>query len=131
MKSLSKLTIVVIIAVLFTSQAFANGDPNSKLVEKAKKAVSEADATDWETLAQSAEICFMKNENIEEASQWINKSIEIKATPYNLEVKGDYLSSIGENKEAISNYYQAILKSKEEDSNKSTEKLQSKMWKLR
>lgn len=131
MKNLSKLTLIIMLLGSFAFQANANGEPNSKLVEQAKKAVDEAEANDWETLAQSAEICLIKKENIKEAAEWIDKSIAIKATPYNLELKGDYLKSIGKKKEATSFYYMAIVQIKNEDSNKDTSDLQSKMWALR
>lgn len=131
MKSLTKLTILSLLFSFIVMPTFANDDPNSKLVENAKKAVKKADATDWETLAQSAEICFIKKENIEEAVQWINKSLEIKETAYNLEVKGDYLKSIGKRREAKELYYNAILKSKEVDMQVNTSKLQEKLWELR
>ncbi|MFY0598674.1 MAG: hypothetical protein JXR03_03310 [Cyclobacteriaceae bacterium] len=131
MKSLTKITLASLMMMFITVQTFAGDDPNSKLVEKAKKAVEEAESNDWETLAQSAEICFIKKENLEQAVQWINKSIEIKETTYNLEVQGDYLSSIGKRKEAKSAYYKAILIAKESEFDANTGRLQKKLWKLR
>ncbi|MEP4534507.1 MAG: hypothetical protein ABJ004_15555 [Cyclobacteriaceae bacterium] len=130
MKTLSRIALASLIVTFFTAQSFAS-DPNSKLVEKAKEAVANADTDDWETLAQSAEICFMKDENVEEAAIWINQSIQIKETAYNLEVKGDYLSSIGEKQEAIRCYYTAIIRAKDMDPDANTSKLQRKVWKLR
>ncbi len=132
MKILRKSSALILAILFATTLVLANGnDPNSKLVEKAKTAVSNADDSDWETLAQSAEICFMKNENIDEALTWIDKSIAIKATPYNLVVKADYLSTSGKNKEALKFYYQALIKTKEINPQANTDDLQKKIWELR
>jgi uncharacterized membrane protein YvbJ len=131
MKKLTKISTLALAVILTSSVAFANDDPNSKLVEKAKTAVSNADESDWETLAQSSEICFIKGENIEEALVWIDRSIAIKETSYNLEDKADYLSKVSRDKEAMKLYYQALLITKEINPQANTENLQQKIWNLR
>ncbi len=61
-----------------------------KILNKHKEIISNAAPDDWLTLAKSAEFCLRKNINRKEVAGWIDKSIAIKATAFNLEVKGDY-----------------------------------------
>jgi hypothetical protein len=131
MKQITKISTLALAIMLFSQMTMAAITPESKLVEKARIAVENADASDWETLAQSAEICLIKNENITEATQWIAKSVAIKATPYNLELYGDFLKKEGKKREASKFYYDAIVKVKETNPLAQNEKLQQKIWELR
>ncbi|WP_258105049.1 hypothetical protein [Marinoscillum sp. MHG1-6] len=135
MNTLKKLSMLALGLTLFSFASLANGydfdDPNSKIVQKAIDAVANAEDNDWETLAQSAEICFMKKENMEEAVTWIEHSIKIKETPYNMEVYGDYLASVGKNKEARRHYYNAIVLIKQKEPTSENTRLQQKIWDLR
>ena len=65
---------------------------NEKIVEKARYAVEQAAPDDWYTLAQSAQKCIQKGINLKEAVVWLNESLRIKRTPYNLEIQGDYFA---------------------------------------
>ena len=93
MKSLKIVVAALLITFLGTSFTYAGvnlDDKDSKSVIKARKAAENAAPDDWTTFAQSAALCIRKNTNMKEASQWIDKSLEIQETQYNLEVKGDY-----------------------------------------
>lgn len=123
-KMMTAMTLIVIIT--FTTQA-----AESAAVKKAKEAVAEAAPYDWKILAESADICFSKGENIDEAMKWIDKSIEINKDPLNLEVKADYLVAQGKNKQAMKYYVEAIKAGKEQNFWFDSSGLQAKIWKLR
>jgi len=125
MKNL-KTSLVALIAVAISTSVFAN-DPESKIVEKAREAV-ESSASDWKVLAESAQKCFKRNENVEQAMQWIDKSIEINPDPFNYEVKGDYYNSKKQYKMAMEQYYKAILTGKEQNFWYDNKHLQKKIW---
>ncbi len=78
---------------VFVSQISFASNISEKVVEKARYAVEQAAPDDWYTLAKSAEKCIRKGVNLKEAAAWLNQSIRIKRTPYNLEVQGDYFAS--------------------------------------
>ena len=130
MKSIQKMSwATVLIAVCSFGALGYSGESNA--VKKAKVAVKEAEPYDWKTLAESAQVCFKKKENLEMAMEWINKSIEINKDPFNLEIKGDYFESIGEEKEAMKLYYEAITVGKEQSFWFDSSDIQAKIWKLR
>ena len=68
-----------IFATVATTQAASD-----KTSEKAREAVENAEPNDWSTLAESAEKCLRKKVNIEEANEWIKKSIVINKNEFNL-----------------------------------------------
>ena len=120
------------IAILAASLgAFASDPAESKTVEKAREAVESADSYDWQVLAKSAEKCFKKNQNIDQAMEWINKSIEINPDPSNLEIKGDYYRSVGKPSKAIEAYYEAIIVGKDQNFWFDNSHLQKKIWDIK
>ncbi|MEQ8338211.1 MAG: hypothetical protein RIA62_12735 [Cyclobacteriaceae bacterium] len=125
MKNL-KTSLVALIAVVISTSAFAS-DPESKAVEKAREAV-ESSASDWKVLAESAQKCFKKGQNIDQAMEWINKSIEINPDPFNYEVKGDYYKSIKHYRKALQQYHEAILVGKKQNFWYDNGHLQKKIW---
>ncbi|MEQ8881197.1 MAG: hypothetical protein RLQ12_16250 [Cyclobacteriaceae bacterium] len=125
MKNL-KTSLVALIAVVISTSAFAS-DPESKAVEKAREAV-ESSASDWKILAESAQKCFKKGQNIDQAMEWINKSIEINPDPFNYEVKGDYYKSIKHYRKALQQYHEAILVGKKQNFWYDNGHLQKKIW---
>lgn len=130
MKTIQKMYwMTAILAVCSFTALGYSGESNA--VKKAKEAVEEAAPYDWRTLAESAKVCFKKKENVDLALKWIDKSIEINKDPFNLEIKGDYYQSIGDNKEAMKLYYDAITTGKEQNFWFDTSELQAKIWKLR
>ncbi len=125
MKNL-RTSLLAVIVLMGSSIAFAS-DPESKTVEKAREAV-ESNSGDWKVLAESAEKCFRKGENIEQAMQWINKSIEINPDPMNYEIKGDYFNAQSKYKKALEQYYQAIIVGKQQNFWFDNKQLQKKIW---
>ena len=128
MKNL-KTSLAVLVAVAISASAFAS-DPESKTVEKAREAV-ESSSSNWKVLAESAQKCFKKDENIDQAIEWINKSIEINPDPFNYEIKGDYYSSKKQYKMAVEQYYNAIVIGKEQNFWHDNKHLQKKIWESR
>jgi hypothetical protein len=100
---------------------------DSKAVQKAKEKVENAAPDDWETYAKGAEVLIRKNTNMKEASEWLDKSIEIKATSFNLELKGDYYMANNLPEKAMELYIMALKKGKEEDKNFRSLYLQEKI----
>ncbi|GAB4334828.1 MAG: hypothetical protein OHK0038_12280 [Flammeovirgaceae bacterium] len=97
--------LLIMVTSLFAFQASANDD---KLVEKARTAVSSASPDDWYTLASWAEKCIKKGVNLKEAAEWLDKSISIKETAYNLSVKGDYYVANKLPEKALETYIRSI-----------------------
>lgn len=122
----SKTTLLAVITLITSSIAFAT-TPQSKTVEKAREAV-ELNSSNWKVLAQSAEKCFKKGENIEQAMEWINRSIEINPDPMNHEIKGDFFAKQNKYKQALEQYFKAILVGKEQNFWFDNKQLQKKIW---
>jgi len=130
MKSFKIVIAFLLVAFLGTSFTYANADlddKDSKSVIKARKAIQNAGPDDWTTFAQSAAVCIKKNTNMKEASQWINKSLEIKETQYNLEIKGDYYKANKLYREAMGYYIKSITVGRSLDSKFDAAKLQNKI----
>ena len=128
MKSLKIVIAFLLIAFLGTSFAYATvDDKDSKSVIKARKAAENAAPDDWTTFAQSAAVCIKKNTNMKEASQWIDKSLEIKQTQYNLEIKGDYYRANKLYREAMGYYIKSLTAGREADKYFDASKLQNKI----
>lgn len=130
MKMIQKLIGATALVAVFSLTSLA-GPGQSNAVKKAIEAVNEAEPYDWKTLAESAKVCFKKGENVEQALQWIDKSIEINKDPMNLEIKGDYYSATGAKEEALKLYSEAITVGKAQNFWYDTSELQSKIWNLR
>jgi hypothetical protein len=111
---------------LFAFQASANDD---KLVEKARTAVSSASPDDWHTLATWAEKCIRKGVNLKEAAEWLDKSITIKETAFNLNVKGDYYVANKLPEKALESYIRSIELGRSEE-NFDVQAVQDKITKL-
>ena len=84
----SAFSALLVFFVLSLNVSFARID--DRTTEKTRDAVENADPDDWYTLAISAEKCFNKKVNLVEAAKWLDQSLEIAETPFNLELKGDY-----------------------------------------
>jgi hypothetical protein len=66
-----------------------------------KRAIADVKSDDWVVYAASANYAADNNVHIEEALNWIDKSIAIKETFYNYFVKAKLLEKKGEKKEAL------------------------------
>jgi len=107
MKKLANVTLSVLLSLLVLSASADNGR-DEKIVSKNRDAIENAAPDDWYTLAYSAKKCLEKNVNCKEVANWIDKSLSIKETSYNLEVKGDYYVVNKLNAEAVTCYVKAI-----------------------
>ncbi len=84
----SALSALLVFFALSINVSFALSD--DRTTEKTRDAVESADPDDWYTLAISAEKCFERKVNLKEAAKWLDQSLEIAETPFNLELKADY-----------------------------------------
>lgn len=84
----SAFYVMLIFFALSLNVSFAR--VNDRTTDKTRDAVENAGPDDWYTLAISAEKCFEKKVNLKEAAKWLDQSLEIAETPFNLELKGDY-----------------------------------------
>ena len=128
MKNLVKVTLPVFLALMVIS-ASAMDDREEKIVSKYRGDVENAAPDDWYTLAHSAKKCLDKKVNCKEVADWIDRSLAIKETPYNLEVKGDYYVANKLNDEAIKFYVKAVSLATQ-NNNFDTADLQKKIAKL-
>ena len=121
----STFAIAMAFVVLSGSMAFAKID--DRTTEKTRDAVENASPHDWYTLAIRAEKCFKKKVNLKEASEWLDQSLEIAKTPFNLELKGDYYNDNRLPDKALEYYVQAMNVLKENDGEADVSKIQKKV----
>ena len=81
-------------------------------VSKARAAVAAAAADDFQTPYRAANYCLQNDVNLDEAVQWLDKSIGIKATYGNLGAKARYLAKKNDFKGAIETAGKAIAAGK-------------------
>ena len=89
MKTCSKI-IISIVLIFPVIAGYSLDNKSEKFVDKLTEKIEEAAPDDWYVLAHSADLCLKKNINTKDVAEWIDRSLSIKETPYNLEVKGDY-----------------------------------------
>lgn len=109
------------------SGTFARDGKEDKIINKYKEIIENSSPDDWYTLANSADMCLKKNINRKEISEWLERSLSIKETPYNLEVKGDYYRINNLPEKAGKCYLKAIQLGSENDPNFDTKDLQTKI----
>ena len=136
MKSnIKAFTIFTVALLTISSFSFANNNigeaaNEEKVINKAREAVESASPDDWYTYAKAAKSCFAKKVNLKEAAEWIDQSIEIKETAFNLEIKGDYYAMNRLPRKALEYYTKAAQVGKSEDFNFDTSGLQKKIAKI-
>lgn len=126
MKNLMKISMAFLfgMVLMYSPLLAGNGD---KTTEKARTAVSNAAPDDWQTLAKSAQMCIKKKVNLQEAKDWLDKSLAIKESILGREVAGDYYLQNKLYEKAIENYIKSMLLMKEKDVNADTEDIQQKI----
>jgi len=129
MKKISIISIIILF-VAFSFSSYAKDGKEKKVVAKFQETVDNAAPDDWYTLAECADICLRKKINCKEVSIWLDESLKIKETPFNLEVKGDYYVANNLPEKAGDYYLKAIFLGTEEDSNFDVSGLQTKIAKL-
>lgn len=125
-----KMFLFALAALIISAGAYAGTD-NNKTAEKARQAVEEAAPDDWYTLANSAERCIRKKVNLAEAKGWLEKSLKIKQSPYNLAVMGDYYQLNNLPEEALKYYVKSLRVGLEQDVNYRDPVTHEKMMKVR
>ena len=128
MKKLANVTLSVVLSLLVLS-ASANNGRDEKIVSKNREAIENAAPDDWYTLAYSAKKCLDKKVNCKEVATWIDESLAIKETSYNLEVKGDYYVVNKLNEEAVKCYIKAMSLASDNNNFESAD-LQKKIAKI-
>lgn len=101
-------TKIVIFAAVVSLVMAANAKQDDKVVLKTRKMVENSTPDDWKTLADAAKICIRKKSNLSQALEWLEKSLSIKTTAYNLELYGDYFAISNQPETAISYYVKAL-----------------------
>lgn len=124
----STLATITAVVVLSSSTLFANVD--DRTVEKTRDAVESSSPDDWYTLAVSAEKCFKKKVNLKEASKWLDQSLEIAETPFNLELKADYYVENKLPDKALEYYVRAMNTAKTHNGEADVTKIQKKIAKI-
>lgn len=129
----ARLTMLALAAIFISTGAFSmpKSTENNKTVEKARDAVEEAAPDDWYTYASSAEKCIRKKVNLKEAKAWLERSLEIKETTYNLAVMGDYYNMNRIPEKALKYYVKSLRLGLEQDINYKDPVTHDKMMKVR
>ncbi|MFY0654227.1 MAG: hypothetical protein JXQ96_19475 [Cyclobacteriaceae bacterium] len=111
-KNSKLMTLAMALVITLSSLSVQAG--SDKTFNKAKAAVENASPDDWKTYAKSAKMLIRKNTNMAEAKQWIERSLKIRETSYNLEIMGDYYAKNNLPREAVTWYVKSMNKMKEE-----------------
>ncbi len=122
-----KVIAMAFIAIAISSAYTFARQNDDKAILKAREAVQNASPDDWHTLAKSAEKCLNKKANLKEANEWIEKSIEIKPTVYNLGLKGDYYMLNQLPEKALEYYVKAMTTAKSENVDSDVSDIQRKI----
>jgi len=125
-----KTSVSLALTMVVLAGSFAFGRVEDRTTEKTREAVENASPHDWYTLATSAEKCFKKKVNLKQASDWLDQSLDIAETPFNLELKGDYFIDNRLPNRALDYYVRAMNAMKESDGKADITKLQKKISKI-
>ncbi len=101
-----------------------------RTTKRARQAVEQASPDDWHTLAKSAERCITKGVNLKEAATWLEQSLAIKETVYNLRVQGDYYVKNQLPDRALESYSKSIRVGRIDDPSYADATTQAKIVKL-
>ena len=126
MKTIIKSVIWTFLLLAFLT-SYANDNKNEKMVDKFSDRIENASPDDWYVLADCADQCLKKNINCKEVAEWIDKSLAIKETPYNLEIKGDYFMQNKLPEKAGKYYLKALQLGNDLDSEFESGELQKKI----
>ena len=128
----ARLIMLALTAVFVSATVYsAPKGTDNKIAEKARVAVEEAAPDDWHTYAVSAEKCMKKKVNLAEAKEWLVKSLEIKETPQNLAIMGDYYSMNKLPEQALEYYVKSLRVGLQQDITYQDPVTHAKMMKAR
>lgn len=128
----SLLAVLVLLSAIVVHANVVN--PNigkDKVLNKARKAVASNFDNSWKVFAQSASMIIEEGVALEEAKSWLDASLKIQKTSFNLEVMGDYFFATGDKAAAIKYYHESLVLLKETTLDPDTGQLQAKIWKSR
>jgi len=125
-----KTSFVATLAILVLSCSMSLAKVDDRTTEKTREAVENASPHDWYTLAVSAEKCFKKKVNLKQASEWLDQSLDIAETPFNLELKGDYFIENRLPDRALEYYVRAMNVMKEKNGEADVSNIQKKISKI-
>ena len=125
-----KTTYATAFAFVLLSSTVILAKVEDRTTEKTRDAVENASPHDWYTLAVSAEKCFKKKVNMKQAYEWLEQSLAIAETPFNLELKGDYYHANQLPDKALEYYVRAMNTIKENDGDGEVTDLQKKVSKI-
>ncbi|MDA0195436.1 MAG: hypothetical protein O2887_05445 [Bacteroidetes bacterium] len=117
-------------SALFLSVTMLSANPD-KLFDKVSVEVASASPDDWMTYAKSAEKMIRKRSHLNEAKEWISKSLAIKETASNLEIMGDYYMANNLPEEAVNFYLKSMQSAQMIDFNVDVSDVQQKMFKAK
>ncbi len=117
---------LALLVLVSQSAAFADNDPD--VISKAREAVASS-PDNWYILATSAEACFEKHTNMEEAKKWIDKSMKLAKNKYTLQVMGDYYFESEQPSKALEYYVLSLKMAKEGKSEANVKDQQAKIAK--
>jgi hypothetical protein len=90
-------------------------DTVDRVLASARKAIAEAKPDDWRTPYRAAAFCLDNNVNLGDAKAWLDKSIAVKETMYNLTGKARLLAMEGKKADAVALAKKAIAVGKAAD----------------
>lgn len=114
MKSRVFSSLIILFSILLFSCAPIESDAlfpksiNRKEQDKEGKNKKLTSEKDWLYYAETAKNCINSNQNLHDALELIDHSIDLQINPINLEIKGDYYIKIGDLNNAFSQYKKAI-----------------------
>lgn len=126
MEKVTKVVLFLVLSGMWLT-GFTADDKNERIVSKYREVINESSPDDWYTLATCAKQCMKKDILNKEVAEWIDRSLEIKRTAYNLEIKGDYYILNRLPEEAGNFYLEAIRVGLEDDPDFDPSGIQSKI----
>ncbi len=116
---------LALLVLVSQSMAFA-AVSGPDVIKKAREAVSTS-PNNWYILAQSADACLKQGLNVEEAGEWIEKSLTMEKNVYTMEVMGDYYLETKQPKKALGYFINCLEMTEKSDSKSKFKRLQSKI----
>lgn len=107
----SKFAPIIFLFSVLLAPFIASANPSNEkedIIEQARKLVKEAKPNDWFSYALAADKCIRIGENLEEAEKWLQSSLDIKETGYNLSIQGDFYLKKGDVSLAIESYERSL-----------------------
>ena len=131
MKKLFSVSTGILMLSFFLMSATSSIAKQDKFYDKVSSEVATASPDDWMTYAKSAQKLIRKQNHLSDAKEWLQKSLAIKETAFNLEVMGDYYLANNLPKEAVEYYMKSMKSAQDEDFNADVSEVQDKMFRAK